>query len=85
MTSPQPAMPPSAWLTGTQAWDLFVAAHPELGLKPGSWAFHNFLRHHRKTLVEADAIRKARKRFWIANPTRLFPIAFDALTGHGPS
>ena len=84
MSNPPSAIPPSTWLTGTQAWDQFVATHPELGLKSGRWAFHNFLRFHRQTLIDADAIRKARKRFWIANPQRMFPLAFDFLTGHDP-
>jgi len=84
MNQLQPTLPTSEWLTGTQAWDQFVASHPELGLKSGSWAFHNFLRIHRQALIDTDAIRKARKRFWIANPKRFFPLAFDFLTGHLP-
>lgn len=81
--APPPAI--SGWLTGTQAWNAFVEHHPELGLKPGKWAWHNFLRRHRQTLVEAGVIRRARNRFWIADSHRLIPLAFDCVTGHSPS
>ena len=71
----------SEWKTGPEAWAEFVRRHPELGLKAGKWRFHNFLRLHRDTLVAADAIRIAQRRFWIAHVERLCTTAFDCATG----
>lgn len=71
----------SDWQTGPEAWSEFVRRHPELGLKPGKWRFHNFLRLHKQTLLEADAIRLAQRRFWIAHVERLCTTAFDCATG----
>ena len=72
---------PSEWQTAPEAWLVFVRRHPELGLKPGKWAFHNFLRFHRSSLVAVDAIRLARKRFWIAHVERFSQAAFECATG----
>lgn len=72
----------TSWVSGPRAWDDFVRRHPELGIKPGKWTFHNFLRFHRKVLVEVDAIRMARKRFWIAHVDRFAVAAFACATGH---
>ncbi len=69
------------WTTGRQAWDEFVARHPELGYGPGRWPFYNFLRHHRDALRACDAIRLARHRFWVAHRSRFFRAAFDLATG----
>jgi hypothetical protein len=85
MANTAPAKVRSEWLTGTQAWNAFVDNHPELGLKSGKWGWHNFLRRHRQALIQADAIRLARRRHWIAHPQRLFPAAFDCATGQGQS
>lgn len=71
----------SQWLTGPQAWGEFVSRHPELGLKPGRWTFHNFLRLHRQALVDADAIRLAQSRHWVAHVDRLCAAAFECATG----
>lgn len=71
----------SDWLVGADAWAAFVRQHPELGYRPGRWPFHNFLRFHRETLIEADAIRLARKRFWIAHRDRFCEVAFECATG----
>jgi hypothetical protein len=73
--------PPSEWQTGPQAWDEFVRRHPELGLSPGRWSFHNFLRLHRAPLVTADAIRLAQGRHWVAHVERFCAVAFDCSTG----
>lgn len=78
--SPLPPPRPSDWRTGPQAWDEFVRRHPELGLRPGRWPFHNFLRHHRDELVRADAIRLAQNRFWVAHVERFRLAAFDCAT-----
>lgn len=69
------------WLTGTDAWKQFVHKHPELGYRPGKWGFHNFLRYYRSPLMEADAIRLAKRRFWVANPERFCAVAFECATG----
>ena len=74
----------SEWKTGPDAWAEFVRRHPELGLKSGKWRFHNFLRLHRETLVAADAIRLAQRRFWIAHVERLCITAFDCASGKPP-
>lgn len=71
----------SDWQTGPDAWKEFVLRHPELGLKPGKWRFHNFLRFHKQALLEADAIRLANRRFWVAHVERLCVTAFDCATG----
>jgi hypothetical protein len=85
MATTAPGQVQSEWLAGTQAWNTFVDHHPELGLKPGKWGWHNFLRRHRRTLLGADVIRRVRNRFWIAHPQRLIPLAFDCVTGHSPA
>jgi hypothetical protein len=70
------------WLPGPDAWKLFVHKHPELGYKPGRMNFHNFLRYYRDRLIEADAIRRAKNKFWIAHGERFCEVAFDCATGH---
>jgi len=72
------------WVTAYSAWAAFVAEHPELGYAPGKWQFHNFLRHHRDQLVQVDAIRMAKKRYWIAHLSRFARAAFDCATGVTP-
>jgi hypothetical protein len=68
------------WMTGPAAWVHFVQQHPELGYKPGRMNFHNFLRFHRSRLVEADAIRMAKHKFWIAHRQRFCDAAFECAT-----
>ncbi len=68
------------WLTGPQAWAEFVATHPELGYKPGRMNFHNFLRNAKPHLVAADAIRLAKRKFWIAHQSRFPETAFEIST-----
>lgn len=60
----------SHWVTGLDGWAIFSERHPELGYRRGKWQFHNFLRVHRATLVGHDAIRVAKRRFWIAHVER---------------
>lgn len=72
--------PTSDWRPCLQEWDAFVKQRPELGYKQGHWALHNFLRHFRQALVEHDAIRFAKRRFWIAHRTRFAEVAFDCAT-----
>jgi hypothetical protein len=74
----------SGWQTGPAAWEIFVLRHPELALRPGKWAFHNFLRAHREALRRADAIRLARRRFWVANAERFCEVGFACATGVDP-
>jgi hypothetical protein len=69
------------WLSGIDAWRQFVHNHPELGYRVGKWGFHNFLRHFREPLARADAIRLAKKKFWIAHPERFSEVAFECATG----
>jgi len=73
---------PREWRNAHEEWRSFIDAHPELGLRPGQWQLHNFLRHHRDELVRRDAIRKARGRHWIAHSGRFDAAAFDCATGH---
>lgn len=73
------------WITGREAWDEFVTRHPELGYRPGKWAFHNFLRYHRNELAKRDAIRLAKRRFWVAHRMRFERASFDLATGGAPA
>jgi hypothetical protein len=73
--------PSHQWVAALTAWSAFVANHPELGYSPGKWQFHNFLRFYRDRLVQADAIRLAKRRFWVAHLTRFEEAAFDCATG----
>lgn len=81
MLQPQNSTPSTEWRTGVQVWDTFTERHPELGLNKGKWAFHNFLRPYRQALVQADAIRMVRNRFWLAHQDRFYETAFDCATG----
>ncbi len=69
------------WVTGPGAWDKFVREHPELGYPLGKWGFHNFLRRNRTALLDADAIRLARCKFWVAHLSRFSATAFECATG----
>lgn len=69
------------WVTSQRAWEQFIYQHPELGYKPGHMNFHNFLRVHRDALKQADAIRLAKRRFWVAHTGRFCQVAFDCATG----
>lgn len=81
---PQPASTaPSDWDTAHRIWDAFVMTHPELRYPKGRWGFHNFTRVFRRDLVEADAIRLARNKFWVAHRERFPVVAFDLATGCG--
>lgn len=78
-------IPPSAeWNTGVVIWGDMAKECPFLGLRPGRWGFHNFLRNHRDALVKADAIRLAKNKFWIAHRERFIATAFELLTGKQP-
>lgn len=72
---------PHEWVVALEAWEVFVKHHPELGYRVGAWQFHNFLRLYRTTLVQHDAIRLAKNRFWIAHSSRFGAVAFDCATG----
>ena len=69
------------WATGLDAWAAFVNKHPELGYRADRWSFHNFLRHFRQPLIDEDAIRVAKRRFWIAHRERFCRIAFACASG----
>lgn len=69
--------PSHEWVTSADAWRSFIKTHPELGYREGKWQFHNFLRFHREHLIAKDAIRKARKRFWVAHLSRFIEAAFE--------
>ena len=71
------------WVTGHSAWALFVQAHPELGYRDGAQQFYNFLRLNREPLIRGDALRRAKRRFWIAHKYRFIEQAFQLATG-GP-
>ena len=70
----------SDWDTAHHVWDAFVARHPELRYPRGRWAFHNFARNFRQRLIDADVIRLARNRFWVADRVRFPAVAFDLAT-----
>ena len=72
--------PSTEWVIGRDAWAQFARANPLLGLRPSPWQFVNFLRHARAPLLAADAIRKAKNRFWICHRERFPVAAFDILT-----
>lgn len=72
--------PLTDWTTGYEAWQKFTERHPELGYKPGRMNFHNFLRFHRNVLVGVDALRIAKRKFWIAHVERFCAAAFDCAT-----
>ncbi len=76
--------PAEDWNTGPVIWNDMAKECPFLGLRPGRWAFHNFLRHHRDALVKADAIRLAKNKFWIAHRERFITTAFALITGQHP-
>jgi hypothetical protein len=80
-SQPTTAIRQSDWLVGHEAWNLFVRGFPELGFRRGNWGFYNFLRRYRHQLVQADAIRRARGKHWIAHRHRFHPVAFDCATG----
>ncbi len=69
------------WITALDAWKLFTEAHPELGYRGGIQQFYNFLRRNRDALVAQDAIRRAKRRFWIAHKHRFIDVAFELSTG----
>jgi hypothetical protein len=71
----------TGWTTGADAWSAFVERHPELGYKSGRMSFHNFLRNTRSQLLDKDAIRLAKNKFWIAHTDRFCSVAFDCATG----
>lgn len=74
----------SDWNTGVAIWNDFTGECQFLSLRPGRWAFHNFLRNHRDAMIQADAIRLAKNRFWIAHRERFMKTAFELLTGQKP-
>ena len=69
------------WVTGQGAWSLFTKVHPELGYKDGPQQFYNFLRLNREHLLRVGAIRRAKKRFWIAHRELFIAHAFELATG----
>ena len=82
------------WVTGEEAWTLFVKKYPYLGYPTGRWGFINFLRSHRtrsdptlarEYLQKIDVLRRARGRFWLANAEHFPAAAFDFCTGVIPS
>ena len=70
------------WTTGPDAWKTFTERHPELGYRDGRQQFHNFLRRHREALVKHDALRLAKRRFWVARQERFCELAFELATGN---
>jgi hypothetical protein len=84
VSRPGSADAPSDWDTAHHVWDTFVERHPELRYPRGRWGFHNFTRIFRARLVDADAIRLARNRFWVAHRGRFPAVAFDLATSYAP-
>jgi len=77
--------PNHEWVTGHEAWTQFTKIHPELGYRDGFQQFHNFLRYHRDALVKRDALRRAKRKFWIAHTGRFNEAAFELATRGGQS
>ncbi len=75
MSTPQPQ-----WVPLMTCWTQFCAEHQVLGLRDSYHAAHNFLRRHREALLAGDVLRRANRRFWIADSTRFSGFAFDLLT-----
>ena len=73
--------PSHEWASLESVWHDFVSANPVLDMRPDPWALTNFLRSTREKLVDADAIRKAKGRFWIAHVERFPAVAFALITG----
>jgi hypothetical protein len=69
------------WRNASEVWDGFANKHPQLRLKSGKWAMHNFLRSHKEQLRCSDVIRLVRGRFWIADAKRFDAAAFSCATG----
>jgi len=72
--------PSKEWVVGGEAWAQFARENALLGLGSSQWQFVNFLRHAKAPLVAADAIRKAKNRFWICHRERFPVAAFELLT-----
>lgn len=72
----------SQWDTAHRVWDRFVTRHPELRYPRGRWGFVNFIRAFRQPLIDADAIRLARNKFWVAHEERFPSMAFALATGY---
>lgn len=69
------------WTTAHEAWRVFTQVHPELSYRDGRQAFYNFMRLYREELVAADAIRRAKKKHWVAHTERFIAVAFALATG----
>jgi hypothetical protein len=69
------------WHNASDVWDGFTDKYPQLRLKSGKWAMHNFLRSHKEQLRRSDVIRLVRGRFWIADAKRFDVVAFSCATG----
>lgn len=72
------------WATGPEAWKTFTRLHPELGYRDGPQQFHNFLRYHREALLRVDAMRRAKRKIWVAHQERFCEAAFELATGMIP-
>lgn len=85
MLDQQSSTPSSQWDRATRTWVLFTERHPELGYSPEFWSMHNFFRRNGESLVNADAIRRAKNRYWIAHTERFIECAFACATGKQPA
>ena len=65
----------------SHAW--IHVSHPELAYRDGRQQFHNFLRYHRQALVQRDALRRAKGKFWVAHTEPFIEVAFELATGRG--
>lgn len=72
---------PQDWRIAAEVWNDFADKHPQLRLKIGKWAMHNFFRSHRDHLRHSDVIRLVRGKFWIADAERFGEVAFSCATG----
>lgn len=79
LESDMPTTPPD-WVPLMICWEQFTSEHQVLGLRDSYYAAHNFLRRHRETLLAADVLRRANRRFWIVDANRFNAFAFDLLT-----
>ena len=72
---------PPDWVPLMTCWSQFTSDHHVLGLRDSYHAAHNFLRRYRDALLAADVLRRANRRFWIADANRFSAFAFDLVTG----
>lgn len=75
------------WLPLREAFNQFIEAHPELGLKASTNTFRNFSRIHGPSLLEQDVMRKplGLRSPAIVDGNRFDAAAFELISKRGYS